>query len=525
MAEKSEDEGTTGHLYIDTHTWDSGTRKRHVLYRLVYMTAFLLLGSLLPLLYFRTQLQFDESLFLVLGDQLQNGAVLYADVADHKPPALPWIAGLLTGSVAEPHTAARILTYIVNALAALAVGVLGHHLRTARTGVIASFLYLVTVYLPHFEGYHFNTEPFANLFLILGVLALVQGRSRYDVIGGSAIAVAGLFNQSAWLIGVPVLVYLFLRWRTRDDWNRTDLVVSVAGIGLGVTVPVVAAGTVLYLNGALVDAILYTVYYPITGYSRHINLLSQIVGLLTYLPVWLLVAAELGLLGAALRGRREVDAERLFVVSWLVVLCYPGFTGFGGKDRVLFAFPPAVLLAGMMLSRVHGAVFPLSESSGISAYWSSLTPAQSRSVEEMLVIVFIGVVVLAAGLNAVQFSVQTQESLADQQATAAQIESQVDGPTYLLTYRNSVPYFSEQISPAQTFIGYPYSATISERIVDDLEKQQIEYVLVPNEWVREDGTIEQGGLWTQQRAQIFEYVNENYERHHTFDEYVAVRRK
>lgn len=496
----------------------------HPVHAAEYVLVFGFCSVVLPLVYIRFPLQLDESLFLVLGEEIQAGSTLYTDVADHKPPALPWLAAVLSGVSPEPYQTARILTAVVNAATALIVGGIGARLRSIRTGAFASLIYLVSVYLPHFQGYHFQTEPFANLFLALGALALLSDRPGYRVVGGCSVAVAGLFNQSALLIGLPILVYVVVRWRRSNGQNLLTLGVTLAAIGVGFLSVLLVTGGVLFIRGSLSEAVLYTVYYPITGYSRSWSLSGQLVGFAMYLPVWVLVGAELRRLGA-MRWREETpDAGSLFVAVWVVVLSYPGFTGFSGGDRLLFAFPPAAILAAMTLSRVYDAVFPLTDDSS-GAPSNAVPQVTPQWVTEFLVVVFVGLLVVSAGVTAVNLSAKRTATVDGQAATATEIGERIEGDTYLLTYENHIFYHARGIEPPQTFLGYPYSEKISRRVVRDIEQQEVEYVVVPIEWVSSDGTVEKRGLWTEQRAVIFEFVNEQYEPHYTFDEYVAFRRR
>ncbi|WP_276271760.1 ArnT family glycosyltransferase [Haloarcula litorea] len=488
-----------------------------------YAAAFAFLAAGLPLVYVGTPLQLDEALFLVLGEQLQQGGRLYAGFADHKPPGMPWLAAGLVQLGGEPHVWGRLLTYAVNATCALVLIGVGRRLYSLRAGAFASLLYLGSVYLPHFQGHHFTSEVYANLCLVVGALFLLRGHSPDRFVGGACLAVAALFNQTVLLVGLPVGVYLFLDWARDAAGGRRRLVRRYLVVGTGFGLPLVAAGGVLAVRGALVDALHYTVYYPATGYGTPLDPLGQLRGVLSYLPVLLLVAVELAVLGRRLRRQRSVDPAAAFVVLWLLVLSAPGLTTFSGTDRLLFAFPPATLLAGVALTRVHDELFPLCETVGLRGLFEGVSARECRQIERAAAVVVVAVLLVSVGTNAVLLSRQVGESMATQEATAERIGDRIEGEAYLLGYDNAIYYFSDPVEPAPTFVGYPYSTALAESITADLERHEVEYVVVPRRWT-DDGHVERGGLWPEQRAPIFEYVERNYEHQSHTEEYAVYRR-
>jgi len=178
-------------------------------YQLLFIALFILFGVIAPIYYVSYPLYGDESIFLAIGKSIKNGALLYRDVADIKPPGIFYLAALVFSVAGKSFIAARVLTFVVNIASALLILKLGTKIKDKNVGMLASILFLVSVYLPMCHGYYFLGEPFAVFFILLSVLFFLKEDYRAKFIAGLILGIGILFKQTVFLLfGVFFLFYL-----------------------------------------------------------------------------------------------------------------------------------------------------------------------------------------------------------------------------------------------------------------------------------------------------------------------------
>src|SRR5262249_19250897 len=108
----------------------------------------------------------DQAVYAVIGHELLKGRSLYADLWDHKPPAIHAsfaLAELVTGFGPQQlfvlHIALSTSTFI---------GLFrdGNLLGERRAGLCAAVAWAIGSIFPHWEGYQPNTEVFLNALLV-----------------------------------------------------------------------------------------------------------------------------------------------------------------------------------------------------------------------------------------------------------------------------------------------------------------------------------------------------------------------
>jgi hypothetical protein len=104
------------------------------------------------------------------------------------------------------------------------------------------------------------------------------------------------------------------------------------------------------------------------------------------------------------------------------------------------------------------------------------------------------------------------EHIETQSASAEELDEVVDGRFYQLGPPTSyeLGYFGEA-RPARTFIAAPYAKPLADRVVTELERDEVPYVLVKNEQVA-DGRIDPThGYYPNAREPLVAYIESNYE--------------
>ena len=121
--------------------------------QLLFISLFILFGVIIPVTYISAPLHVDESTFLVIGNSIKDGSLLYKDVANIKSPGVFYLSALVFSVVGKSFIAVRILTYLVHIISAFLVYRLGKKIADKNIGMIASLLFLIGVYIPQFQGY------------------------------------------------------------------------------------------------------------------------------------------------------------------------------------------------------------------------------------------------------------------------------------------------------------------------------------------------------------------------------------
>lgn len=484
----------------------------------LFPVSFLIFAIGFPLVYLARPLHHDEALFLVIAEQMTHGKTLYADVIDHKPPGIFAIAVVVTELVAQPHRVLRLLTYGVTAVSSVLVYHLGRTIRTAATGMIASLLFLLITYLPHFDGFFFLTEPWAVLTLVAATLLLFDDRTGSDALAGVSLGIGVLFNQTVFLFGLAIVTFQALTFRFPE--NRTseylrECVRRVLVIGLGFLGPVSLVLVFFYLQNTLTALLRYTMYVPATAYSTPFDLRGHLLALVTLLPVWLLAAWMLVRVGYEVVQGRAVSDEVLFVALWAGLLSVPGAVAFEGDHKFLLAFPAIALLTAIGLMDAYDRM---------AAGGRSLSALARRGPSRTTVVVAILLVtvVIAAGANVRYAEYRLQDDFASEAATADRIAERVDGPVYTYPPQGQF-YYAADIELAASWPGQPYTDSLVAMTIADLERQDVQYVVVISDYMT-DGTVDQRGYWAETKEPLIAYLNRHYEPVDEIDRYVILRR-
>ncbi len=188
----------------------------------------------------------DQSLFYVSGQRILNGAVMYRDIIDIKPPLiyhLYALAGLLQWNGAD----IRLLDLIVQAMTCLLIVRLLRHLGAGDfTAALAAFLYTALYYSQGF-GDLAQSEAFTGLFGTITAWCILKQRSpRAAIIAGLAIGALMLMKFTlAGLLPVAALVIAL-----RHDVTRSRRLASLLGLVGGFSIAVALLAAYITLGNA-----------------------------------------------------------------------------------------------------------------------------------------------------------------------------------------------------------------------------------------------------------------------------------
>jgi hypothetical protein len=472
-----------------------------------YLVSFLAVGVGLPLLYLNQPLHFDEAIYLVIAQQMAEGGTLYVDVTDHKPPGI-FLAGALAFEVSpQPHSLLRLATYGATAVSGVLVFAFGRVVRDRWTGLVGSVLFLLITYMPHFDGFFFMTEPWSVVCLMAAALLFFADRPSRDALAGVALGFGVLFNQTVFLFGAVVIAFLAFKLRYPGNRTRAYLLGSVRRlltIGLGFAVPVSVTLAAFAARGTL-DALLYSVVVlPATSYSTPFELYGHLLAALTLLPVWLLAGGMAAAFGLAFVRGRPVSDGILFTTLWAVVLSVPGATSFAGDHKMLFAFPAIALLTALGIREVRDRFWE-----GPASLLANVGTVPSRST--VVTVVLVVTVVAAAGANLKHGTTRLSDDISTEMATAERVDEHVAGPVYVFSPQNGIIYFSEDSSPATSWLGQPYSDALVERTIDELRSRENPHIVVRKRRVSGDEIINDPRYYRETKEPLVAHLNENYE--------------
>lgn len=181
----------------------------------------------------------DEATVATIARGLNSGGRLYIDVADRKPPLVPYLYAVvfrLTGTV-DLRLVRLVGAVVVAATAAVLASEAARRYGTATTGVACGVLFLLA-YAAFYPGD--SQAATFELFALLPMTAAVvaAARSRWWA-AGLLLGVACLCKQTAATTALPI-AYLLVKQR---GWLRASLAMAVT------TVTVTLGGVVVGLAG------------------------------------------------------------------------------------------------------------------------------------------------------------------------------------------------------------------------------------------------------------------------------------
>ncbi len=198
--------------------------------------ALVLLSILVRLPFFVEPPGRDQSLFMTQASLLRDGARLYTDVWEHKPPgmiAVYWLALTLLG---EDFGAVHIANWLAGLVTAvLLLALVFRSTRSLVTGVLCGLLYLLCFSGPLFGGFwsmaqaEVFIDPFIVLSLLLASLSRRAPRQRalvYAVVAGISVGMAVFIKYTA--LPFAAMALLMCNWRTGGLRSSMGRVVAMA---------------------------------------------------------------------------------------------------------------------------------------------------------------------------------------------------------------------------------------------------------------------------------------------------------
>jgi 4-amino-4-deoxy-L-arabinose transferase-like glycosyltransferase len=201
----------------------------------------------------------DEAAYAYIGRRLNQGAVMYRDVSENKPPLGYWLYTLAVAFGGANELTIRLMP-IPYVLATIAlVWWLGLRLRGPTTACLAAWLFGLLSTDPYLFGNGANMEHFLNFFAVASLAAMVRSfevpSRRWLMIAGACVGAGFLVKQVVGLHGLIYAIAVVVNHRGDRDATSfarkmgsklADLIALAGGFGATLVVVIV----VLWLQGA-----------------------------------------------------------------------------------------------------------------------------------------------------------------------------------------------------------------------------------------------------------------------------------
>jgi len=190
----------------------------------------------------------DEGIYLVLGQAIRKGIILYQNIHDNKPPTLYYLA-----AVAQSVFGFRLLLLFFMAPTIYFFYRLSQFFLSPKGSKIATFIFLILTSIPLFEGNIANAEVFMLLPTVAGVLLLVKQKPKFQ-----NLIFSGLLLGFAFTIKIPVAIeFIFLcLWLFIDNLDSFKKaffrIKNIFIFSIAFLLPITFWSVYYYLQGALI---------------------------------------------------------------------------------------------------------------------------------------------------------------------------------------------------------------------------------------------------------------------------------
>lgn len=304
----------------------------------------------------------DEGIYLVLGQMMQRGAILYRDIWDNKPPLLYVLYAINPTLLWAKVTATIFVAGSVAATFYLIGDILKKHKLSLVWATTGAILVAILLSLPLLEGTIANAELYFTLPIILGgILVWKMAEEKPSIF---KLGLTGLLAFIAFLFKVPALFDFFafgffgfiliIESTPRRHFLKEVIVRTVKVFSIPVIKFTGLLGLiVLYFifNNALGEFLTASFFQNASYVAVDAGPLSKLSNPLIIHGVELLAAS---IVIAVLYLKRKVSRELLFLSLWF------GFSLYGAllSNRpylhyLLQIVPPTVILGLYILSNLR----------------------------------------------------------------------------------------------------------------------------------------------------------------------------
>lgn len=283
-------------------------------------------------------LDWDESMYWTIAQDIADGGVPYKTTWDNKGPLLFLVFVPVVSVFDNSIPALRIFTTLYLLLSMYFLYLFSRRLISGFASLVAPLVFGLFFVIPNFQGFASNGELFMMLPVILSLIMYIDHEKKRSLI---LLFLSGFFSSIAFFIkgtaifSVMVIpIMFFYSFIAEEFYAFKSLIRKLAYYFLGVITPLIILNVYFWYNGALADF-----YYAVfTANSKYVGMLPFSEGLLNtykfvyqtilinYEIITLLAAAGLIYLLIELIRKKHSNEERstLFLILILSVLSVVG---------------------------------------------------------------------------------------------------------------------------------------------------------------------------------------------------------
>lgn len=296
----------------------------------------------------------DEGIYQVIGNSLNNGKLLYAEILDNKPPLLYWLYSVLQSD----QFTVRLVSLIFGVFSVVAFFLLSKKLfkseKNNNIPSITTFIFALLFALPTLEGNIANAENFM-LFPIISagflVLNAQKQNSNRPLINHLSLILnpyflAGLLLGIAFLIKIVAIFDMvsFFIFYSIINFNSLKKHIKLPSIIIGFILPILFVTLFFIFNGTFVDFI-KAVFISNISYVGYGNKIGAF-------PVFLFI--KLILLGISIlyvfTKRKKINHTTLFVLIWFAFSLFNAYFSQRPYTHYLLVLIPSLsLMTGLIL--------------------------------------------------------------------------------------------------------------------------------------------------------------------------------
>jgi hypothetical protein len=294
----------------------------------------------------------DESLYALMGDGWLHGLLPYRDIWDHHPPGLPALFAAILYVFPKSILAIRISACVAIAVTATALFLMGRTVGRGRVaGIVAAALYLA--WTARLWGLPANTEIYLNALIASAMCLLVYewtAPSRRQLarlcLGALLLGIAVQMKHVA-LAETAVFLAAAVVCRRRESpragWR------AIPALGIGVAIPTLVALAYFASQGLLAEYVASVVGANLAYIGDRPSLWHAI----AHLPHSLFIPIAVIALAIPSVWRSHAAAP-LLVAAWAVAACVDiALPGQFWLHYFLLAMAPAAVLGGFIAAAAY----------------------------------------------------------------------------------------------------------------------------------------------------------------------------
>jgi hypothetical protein len=437
-----------------------------------------ILFALLPIFMFLNKLLIaDESYFMFIGDKISHGSVLYKDFIDNKVPGIFYLNALAFFIFGKSFVVPRMILFMFNAMSALIIYLIGRKLWNENIARMSSIFFLISIYAPTIPGSDVLTEQFVVFFGLLGFFVFLKSHYwKYLILTGFLLGVAMLFKQVGVLFYLIICMYYILNLRAKENRNNIYIYQSIKSLILilcGLIVPVLLATLYFYRMGVIHEFIYWSFTFFIEGnYGYRIDLFRLMPPLRVLTILWILASfSAVSIIYKYIANK--YSSSSLFALIWL--LAFVSTLAIRQHPQYLITILPPVCLLTSVASEKFLHLF----------YLRNIRKTISKKE------IIRGVVIICI-LGLATFNIYMIVSGDNRIIERNDLASQINASNFITLHTKpgekilSFPfepfiYFMSGRDPAVKypfFVHYPTDRIEALRIVDELNKSKIRYIVV-----------------------------------------------